>query len=166
LTFSTLAMTSDSVGSATARRRTPRCSLALPTTCRLRGPSYCRKDYLFKPFATVCQRQLWMRWAIHSQSHRQLSGSGQRMRRSAETPLRPQGVGIAKVDLGQVSNFNKVQRAFVVFRNDRSRLSLRPKRLIIRRILRRVPAHVGGSLRARRQGCRPIRQARCPPLRA
>ena len=34
------------------------------------------------------------RCAIHSQSRRQLPGFGQRMRRSAETPLRPQGVEI------------------------------------------------------------------------
>ena len=31
---------------------------------------------------------------IHSQSRRQLPSFGQRMRRSAETPLRPQGVEI------------------------------------------------------------------------
>ena len=47
-----------------------------------------------KQFATVCRQPICKRWAIHSQSRRQLPGFGQRMRRSAETSLRPLGVEI------------------------------------------------------------------------
>ena len=43
---------------------------------------------------SVCRQPICQRWAIHSPSRRHLPGFGQRMRRSAETPLRPQGVEI------------------------------------------------------------------------
>jgi hypothetical protein len=52
-------------------------------------PAIVDNDSLFKQFATVCRQPICKRCAIHSQSRRQLPGFGQRMRRSAETPLRP-----------------------------------------------------------------------------